>query len=163
MCAATLSLISKIWLFDLVAPPCSLTVPTLPSLSVKINTCVHALWELCGQPARSFLTSLFFNVGLLWKGPRLPRKNTTFVYHMFAYKTAKQLCVLLSVGLWSLVYFLVFASCLWLPLTMANRSSPTALWWRSPSFSRRGFQSSLRRNTGTGLQQLGDDPFVCAA
>lgn len=63
------------------------------------------------------------------------------------------------------VYSLVFASCLWLPSTTASRSSPTALWWRSPSSSLRGFQSSVRRNTGTALrqQQLWSDPFVYAA
>lgn len=112
-----LSLNSKIRLLDLVAPPCFLAVPTFLSLSVSINTCVHALWELCRQPARSFLTSLFFHVGHLWKNHWLPWQKTIFVYHMFAHKTTKQLCVL--VCFWLSYHWCTFLSltvvcdCLW--------------------------------------------------
>lgn len=158
-----LSLISNIWLFDFLPPPCSFHSPDSPQSLCRSIHVYMLSGSFADNPQDPFFASLHFDVWHLWKDHRLARKKGIFVHRMSAYKTTKELCFFFFVV--SPVYSLVFASCLWLPSTTASRSSLTALWWRSPSSSLRGFQSSLRRSTGTALQQrqLWSDPFLCAA
>lgn len=87
-----LSLISNIWLFDFLPPPCSCHSPDSPQ---SLCRSIH-VYMLSGSFADNlqdpFLASLHFDVGHLWKDHRLPRKKGIFVHRMFAYKTTKELC-----------------------------------------------------------------------